>query len=375
MNVHDRYDLTTVINARGTFTPLGVSRSSDGVCSAIAEALADFFIVDELQALADRSIANFAGAEAATVTHCVASAITISVAATMAGTSNQRIAALPDTAGLANSVVIPAGHCVNYGQSILQAIRLSGAAAIVAGNPESCELADIERQIEENHCCCLLLVSSKLVESAPIDFSAAVEVAHKHGIPAIIDGAAQDFRIDELIQTNADLVLVSAQKYLGAPTAGLVIGRRGLVDAVSAQDKGIGRGMKATKESIVGVLAAIEERQSLDISMWRETQHRKVVDFMSRANAIDGIGARSEPDPTGLPFSRVYLQLERDHAGYDLTTLVGKLKSGQPSIWVVDQNITRDEIGLELVQVSDGEISVILERLAELLGADKDAVD
>ena len=82
--------------------------------------------------------------------------------------------------------------------------------------------------------------------------SKAVKLAKNLGVPTIIDGAAQDFRIEELLETGADVVLVSGQKYLASPTAGLVFGKREYVDAVRAQDKGIGRGMKATKEAIIG---------------------------------------------------------------------------------------------------------------------------
>ena len=120
-------NLSDVINARGTFTPLGVSRSSSVVCGAVVEALSNYFIIDELQDLASKSISKFANSEAATVTHCAASGITISIAATMTGLSQERIAALPNTKGMADCVIIPSGHCVNYGHSILQAIRISGA--------------------------------------------------------------------------------------------------------------------------------------------------------------------------------------------------------------------------------------------------------
>ena len=64
-------------------------------------------------------------------------------------------------------------------------------------------------------------------------------------------------------RNRADLVLVSAQKYLASPTAGLIIGRKRLVHACRAHEKGIGRAMKATKEAVIGVLAALEERQNL----------------------------------------------------------------------------------------------------------------
>lgn len=182
------HNLTEVINARGTFTPLGVSRSSSAVCEAVTNALSSYFIIDELQNLASQSIAKFANSEAATVTHCTASGITASIAAAMTGASSERIAALPDTSGMLDTVIIPANHCVNYGHSILQAVRLSGATPVIVSKDGQCSLEDIEQNIVSNHTCCLLLVSSKLVGSDALDFTAAVKVAHNHSIPAIIDG-------------------------------------------------------------------------------------------------------------------------------------------------------------------------------------------
>ncbi len=65
MNAHDHYGLAKVINARGPYPPLGVSRSPKRV---------------------SRAIADFSGSEAGVVTHCVASGMTLSIAATMTGT-------------------------------------------------------------------------------------------------------------------------------------------------------------------------------------------------------------------------------------------------------------------------------------------------
>jgi seryl-tRNA(Sec) selenium transferase len=107
-------------------------------------------------------------------------------------------------------------------------------------------------------------VSSRLTKGAPIDLGAAAATAHKHGVPAVSDDAAQDFRVRDLLQTGADLVIVSAQKYLGGPTAGLIVGRQPLIAAVRAQERGSGRAMKASKEAIAGALAAISERSAMD---------------------------------------------------------------------------------------------------------------
>jgi uncharacterized pyridoxal phosphate-dependent enzyme len=359
--------LTEVINVCGTFTPLGVSRASPAVCDAVSEALSSYFIIEELQELASRKIAEFSGAEAASVTHCSAASITISIAALMAGDAPDRIASLPDTTGMCDRVVIPAGHCVNYGHSILQAIRLAGATPVLAGSSQKCSLEDIEEQVKRNNTCGLLLVSSKLVMNDPFDFLGAVEVARKLNVPTIIDGAAQDFRIHELLETGADLVLVSAQKYLSSPTAGLVIGRQHAVEAVRAQEKGIGRGMKASKEAIIGALCAIEERSRLDMVHWQKMQNAKTEAFVQRANEINGVFAASEIDPTGLPFSRAVLSIDADFTHLDAVSLAAELKSGTPSIWVIDDKAVQGQLGFELVQTTYDEIDAIFDKIAELL--------
>lgn len=360
-------ELTKVINARGTFTPLGVSRSSPAVRAAVADALAHFAIIDELQDLAGRKLAAWSGADAGTVTHCAASGVTLAVAAAMTGRDPQRIAALPDTTGFRNEVVIPAGHCVNYGAPIEQAIRLSGARPVRAGSRERCSLADLDASIERDRTCCLMLVSSKLVDSAPIDLAAAVALARRREVPAIIDGAAQDFRVAELLRTGADAVIVSAQKYLAGPTAGLVVGRAGFIDAVGAQDKGIGRGMKATKEAIAGVCAAIEERQGLDLEKWAIAQEKKLSVFAGRIAGLGGLDVIGVPDPTGLPFERIYVEVDSATAGKDAAALVAALKAGNPSIWAIDDQAAAGRIGFELVQCTDDEIKIICDKMFEVL--------
>jgi L-seryl-tRNA(Ser) seleniumtransferase len=367
MTLHDRYGLSHIINASGSFTPLGVSRSSTSVGQAAGEALGQFFVIDELQDALSAAISRLTGAEAGAAVHCVAAGITLSVAAAMTGLDRARIAGLPTTDGFPNRVALPGGHAVNYGHPIEQDIRLAGATPVFAGSGDQCSIEDIRAALSHANTACLLLVSSRLTRGQPIDLKQAVAQAHSRGVPAIIDGAAQDMRIRELLATGADLVLVSAHKYLASPTAGMVIGSRPLVDAVRAQQKGIGRGMKASKEAIVGVLAAIEERQRLDLPKWREEQDRKISEFVARASRIKGIAARSEADPAGMPMSRACLRIEAEHAGRDAKAVVQALKSGSPSIWVMEHRLADAELVLELVQVSQSEIETILWQLSELL--------
>jgi L-seryl-tRNA(Ser) seleniumtransferase len=368
MDDHERTAPRRIINARGTFTPLGVSRSSVAVAEAVAAALADFCDMDAMQRSAGDALAAFSGAEAGTVVHCASAAITVAVAAAMTGDDAALVQRLPDATGLSHDVVLPAIHAVNYGHPITQAIRLAGAPPVLAGTDASCAAADIAAALAGSSPCCLLLVSSRLTRGEAMDFGGAIQAARAYGVPVIIDGAAQDFRIRDLLALGADLVLVSGQKYLGGPTAGIVVGRAGLVAAVRAQEKGIGRGMKASKEAIAGVLAAVRERQLLDETAWRSSQDAKTTEFVARANELAGITARAVQDPTGLPFARAHLAIDPAVARCDAAGLVGALRDGVPAIFAMDHLVGVGEIVLELVQLREEELAVILERIAALVG-------
>jgi len=50
MTFLEQHELTRVINARGTFTSLGVSRFSPELDRAVSEVLSGYFIMDEILA-------------------------------------------------------------------------------------------------------------------------------------------------------------------------------------------------------------------------------------------------------------------------------------------------------------------------------------
>jgi L-seryl-tRNA(Ser) seleniumtransferase len=237
---------------------------------------------------------------------------------------------------------------------------------VLAGSREGCGIGDLESALAHEQTACLLLVSSRLVCGNPVDLKQAVAAARRRGVPAIIDGAAQDLRLDRLLETGADLVVLSAQKYLAAPTAGLVVGRADLVQACRAQDRGIGRAMKATKEAIVGVLAALEERRSIDVADWAARQQHKVDAFVEKAGRIAGLAASAVRDPTGLPFARVCLAVDPVGDSWNAAVLARELRAGTPSIWLMDHESGEGRLLLELVPLDDGELQAILDRLGAL---------
>lgn len=363
----DDLGLRGVINARGTYTPLGVSRTPEPVVKAVAESLRHFVSMEELANAAGGRIKDLTGTEWGTVTHCTAASITLAVAAIMTGEDAAKIRQLPDTRGMKRRVVIQAGHLVNYGQPIEQAVRLSGAEVIVAGSEAECTPADLERAFSGGGVGSLLLVSSRLCRGDMVPAPEAVALAHDSGIPAIIDAAAQDLRLREVLATDADLVLTSAQKYLCAPTSGLVLGRRDLVEAVRAQEQGIGRGMKAGKEAFIGALAALEYRRNLDMAAWARAQENKAKGFAAKLNAVAPLRAELVPDPTGMPFSRVRAWVDSATCAKTAEQLADELAQGDPLIAVQDHDNKAEALMFETVALTEVELETVRDRIARLI--------
>lgn len=355
-----RKGLTPIVNARGTFTPLGVSRSSPMVQATVAQALGAFVHIDELHRKVAVELARFAGAQAAAVTHCTAASLTVSVAALLAGDDPQRVAQLPDAHGMRRRIVIPAGHDVNYGHPLTIAVRLAGATVqVVDGGHEALAAA-----LQGEDVAGLLSVWSRLVSpEKAMDPRQAVTLARGAGVPVVIDAAAQDLRLAEIVSTGADLVLVSAQKYLAGPTAGLIVGTEPLVQACIAQERGIGRAMKPSKEALAGVWAALQERRDMDRPAWQATQRRKVRSLTDALEGVPGLRVGGTADPQGLPFERVRVRVDPAYHRAGARALAEALREGDPSIWVMDHLAEQGELIMELVPLRDDEITLIADRI------------
>jgi seryl-tRNA(Sec) selenium transferase len=124
--------------------------------------------------------------------------------------------------------------------------------------------------------------------------------------------------------------------------------------------------MKATKEALLGTLAALAERRALDLPAWSQAQREKVSSFVQQADRLRGLRATEVPDPTGMPFSRVCLSVEASGPDWNATALAARLKAGKPPIWLMEHAAQQGKLYLELVPLQDHELQVIIERIAAL---------
>lgn len=368
MDLHQRYGLTQVINACGKMTHLAGAIVLPEIVDAASESMRHFFLLDELQAAAGRLISRWTGSESGCVTACTAAGITLSVAASMTGNDIAKVLQLPNTSGMRHRVLIQKAHCVNYGNPITQAIAMSGATVTEVGVVNRCTPQELEHELARGDVVAVMHVESHhTVRYGWVDLSNVVELAHRFGVPVIVDGAAQDHRISELIETGADIVLTSAHKYLCSTTGGVVAGRAELVTAVYLQNRGIGRPMKAGKEAIIGAMAAIDYRVAQDVSAWTAEQDRKIQMILSHLTTTAGLKMSVDPDPNACPFSRVRLVPDPIVTGHTASTLRDALADGDPTIVVRAHHVDEGYIHLDAIEMTDAEIQLVCARVGQVL--------
>lgn len=368
MDLHEKYRLRRVINACGKMTHLAGAIVLPEIAAAAAVSLRHFFVLDDLQAAAGRIIAEATGAESGCVTACTSAGITLGVAACMTGDDLGRVLQLPDASGMPSRVLIQKGHCVNYGQPITQAIRLAGAVPVEVGTVNACSAAELRHALKQGSVAAVVAVESHhAVQHGCLPLAEVVALAHAEDVPVVLDGAAQDLRLRELVALGCDLVITSAHKYLSSTTGGIVAGREDLVRAVYLQNRGIGRGMKAGKEAIIGAMAALEFRSRLDLAAWTAEQDQKVALVLKLLADVPGLTLGVDPDPNGCPFSRARLTPDPQVTGHSAASLTAALAEGDPTVVMRAHHASEGYINLDAIELTEDEVRFVCEKVRRIL--------
>ena len=251
-SIYARIGVRPVINCKGTFTILSGSQSLPEVKQAMDEASRHYVHLDELMDGVGRRLAELTRAEWGIVTAGCAAALTHATAACMAGANPEKMQRLPDTAGLRHEVVMPRPSRNVYDH----AIRMTGVKMVT---PESRE----EFLAALGPSTAMVALLGEAVSHHPMTMEEMTEAAHRHGIPVIVDAAAERLTIPNVyLAKGADMVAYSGGKCLRGPQcAGLLLGRKDLLQAAwinSAPHHAFGRSLKVGKEEIMGMLAAVE---------------------------------------------------------------------------------------------------------------------
>ncbi|MBT3941272.1 MAG: aminotransferase class V-fold PLP-dependent enzyme, partial [Chloroflexi bacterium] len=271
--VYARLGVKPIINAQSWITALGGSLMAPEVMRAMQEASTAFVDLHELQGAAGKVLAQACGAEAGLVTGGAAASNVLMAAACMTGDDPSKIDRLPDSTGMKNELVLFDGHRNHYDSNY----EIAGATIVPWGFAGSGKAYQLEEAINEKTCAMAWITAPFMHH--PMSFAEAAKIAHSHGVPVIVDAAAEVPPAENLtrfIAEGADMVGYSGGKGIGGPQGtGLLVGRADLVDAAYQNHlntrgtrAGVGRSAKASKEDIVGLVTALQ--------IFNDTDHEAV---------------------------------------------------------------------------------------------------
>ncbi len=365
-DLRTKLGLRPVINVSGTMTSLGASIVVPEAVAAMAAILPQFVEINDLQRKASAIIARLTGGEAGFVTASCSSGISLAVAATITGPDLLAIERLPETSTDKNEVLLQMGHVVSYGAPVDQSIRLAGGKVVMIGQATSTHRYHMENAITDKTAAAVYVVSHHVVDYGLLNLKEFVEIAHAKGVPVIVD-AASEYDLKLFLAQGADIVLYSGHKFLGGPTSGIVAGKKELVRNAFLQNMGIGRGMKVGKESIYGVMAALEAWEKRDHAGIRERETGYLALWKQTLADRPGVTALIEPDPTNNPLDRMRVIISPEEAHITAWDLAAALRKGEQPIIVRDHEVEHHYFYLDPCNLHPGQEKVVASRLAEEL--------
>lgn len=331
----------TFLNAAGTYTRLTASKMPPEVLSAMQGASTRYVDLEELHEKAGDRIAELLECEAALVTAGCASALTLATAACVAGKDPDRIKSIPDTAGMKNEVVLQKAHRNGYDH----AIRNCGVRLV-----EVETVAELEAAISDRTAMLFFLNHNE--HDGSIGHGEFVRLGKKHGVPTLNDAAADVPPVDNLFRFTKmgyDLVAYSGGKgLLGPQSAGLLLGRRDLVEAArlnnSPYSDSVGRTNKVNKEEVAGMLVALELFLERDHdAVWREWARRcKRIEEV--VTGIPGVSTEVFVPEIANAVPHLRIRWDFASAGLDAEEAAERLRQGNPAVEVRP----RYEEGLEI---------------------------
>lgn len=240
----DRPSLRPVINATGivVHTNLGRSLLAERVLRKFGPLAGGYSNLEFDLELGQRGsryvhvegiLKEITGAEAAMVVNNNAAAVLLSL----------------DTLAKGREVIVSRGQLVEIGGSfrVPDVMKRSGAAMVEVGTTNKTHLRDYEGAIGPDTALLLRVHQSNFQIvgfSEEVDTATLVNLGRKHGLPVMEDlgsgcfidfskyGLLKEPTVQDVVSRGVDIVTFSGDKMLGGPQAGIILGRKDLVEAI-----------------------------------------------------------------------------------------------------------------------------------------------
>jgi D-glucosaminate-6-phosphate ammonia-lyase len=360
------------INARGVYSELGGWSLSEKVWTEIAEANRYSASMPDLLDASGSYVASLLGCEAARITPGVSATIVLAVAAFISQGDGERFAALPDTRGAPDRILIQRNHRYMYDRMV----AMAGGRLHDVGGGDGTTVEDFERALDERPVG--VLVPAHLDgHDGTVPLPVVVQLARRRDIPVLVDAAYLVFPLEEMRRRarEADVVAFSAKYWGGPNSGGLACGARKHIDTIRTLDftgyeaaryHSLGRPFKLDRTTVLGVALSLRDWLSADhderLAALAENVS-KIVHLMPSWSDPNPMNFTMEGDVVpGPPVNCLTLSLQPDVVAEEFEK---GLASEEPVI-LVHRRGAQVIVDVECVLQED--VGVLAERLAEQLG-------
>jgi D-glucosaminate-6-phosphate ammonia-lyase len=350
--------VSRVINAAGMMTALGGATLHADVVAAMAAGARWNVAMDQLKDRAGELVARYAGAEAGMVTTGASAGIAIMCAAVVAGADEVRLRQLPQADWDPREVLLQAGHAVSFGGPVTQMMRIGGAVPVLVGDVNQVTPGQVKGHIGPKTAAFLYVQSHHTVHKGMQGLEAILSACHQQGVPVLVDAAAEE-DLQHYIRLGADLVTYSGGKAFGGPTSGLIVGKGELIRACRAQEGGIARPMKVGKETILGLLAALERYVHTDADAEKAAQLLTVAALEEALYGLPGTTLLRLPDEAGRAIIRVGLQLDERALSFSAAQLYKGLQQGSPAVVLRGHQANTGTVAIDPRNLEPADVPVV----------------
>jgi len=367
-SAYELLGVAPIINAAGSITRLGGSRTRPETLELMAQAARVMVNIDDLNRAAGKELARLTGAEAGFVCSGAAGGLVLQAAAVIAGNDPVKMRQLPNTDGLKNEIAIHTMHRFPYDQ----AYRAAGARLVEFGDYLFTHPWQMEGAINERTAAVAYLLAP-FSSNRVLPLETVCEIAHAHGVPVIVDAASMlppRANLYRYLRAGSDMVVYSGGKGIRGPQgSGILVGRADLIEAAAAQANPaqfLGRGMKVAKEEVIGLVASlaafVEEDEAAEMEAYR-AMVQPVVDALVE---LPGLRVTLEHDGTNYLLPQAAIFFTDEWRGPSRDTVATALELGTPQIHLQQLGGPR-ELAVDPLNLTEEEVEIVIRRLREEL--------
>lgn len=295
-------------------------------------------------------------------------------------------------------VVVSRGELVEIGGSfrVPDVMAQSGGKLVEVGTTNKTHLFDYENAITDETIALLKVHTSNyrivgFTESVPVEELA--NLAHRHNIPVIEDigsGVLVDLRkyglsyeptVQESIKAGADIVCFSGDKLLGGPQAGIIVGKKHLIDKIKKHP--LTRALRIDKFTAIALEAVFHEyideeravknvpvlklinRNIEDIKIQAEELYNKLYPVISDSCNMNIESCESQIGGGSLPLERIE-SIALSFKPKTMTTAYLEKYLRHLETPIIGR-VVNDSFIIDLRTVLEGQIDLIYESLKNIL--------